>query len=361
MWLSKALNFSDGRGSGAEDDEDDSYGKTPIKPSYISNDIAIPDDFLSIESPPPDALPITMKPIDFAQTVLPEYKGCYAVVLDNVLSPSECRQLLRMAEDSVPGADRFVRKSKKTPSETLQPQPQSQSQSQQQEQQEQCADALEPSTAAQDEDGEEINDPWRPALVHMGGGWEIRDKQYRNGDRIIWDQEEIVSRLWARLAQVRGLKIVLAKVTPNSRALPAPKPTTRNLLGVRWDFLRINKRMRFLKYEPGGFFRPHCDAAYKSQEDGKILQSWYTVHLYLNDSKAEAGDAAELEGGATCFLSADCKRKIDINPKAGRVLIFQHQRLYHSGDEVKAGVKYTMRTDIEYQMGGPEESPPPTV
>lgn len=255
MWLSKALNFSDGRGSGAEDDEDDSYGKTPIKPSYISNDIAIPDDFLSIESPPPDALPITMKPIDFAQTVLPEYKGCYAVVLDNVLSPSECRQLLRMAEDSVPGADRFVRKSKKTPSETLQPQPQSQSQSQQQEQQEQCADALEPSTAAQDEDGEEINDPWRPALVHMGGGWEIRDKQYRNGDRIIWDQEEIVSRLWARLAQVRGLKIVLAKVTPNSRALPAPKPTTRNLLGVRWDFLRINKRMRFLKYEPGGVFR----------------------------------------------------------------------------------------------------------
>ncbi|KAL8392950.1 hypothetical protein RB595_002949 [Gaeumannomyces hyphopodioides] len=348
MWLNKALtSFAASRGSDAEDDDVDSYGRIPIKPSYISKDIAIPDDFLSVSSPPPDALPITMKPIDFAQTVLPEYKGCYAVVLDNVLSPSECQQLLQMAEDSVPEAERFVRKSKNK-----------QPQSQQQQDQDQDQAAPDEGDDGGGGDGE-TKDPWRPALVHMGGGWEVRDKTYRNSDRIIWDQEEVVSRLWARLSQVRGLKIVLAKVTPNSRALPAPRPTTRNLLGVRWDFLRVNRRMRFLKYQQGGFFRPHCDAAYKSQENDKILQSWYTIHLYLNDSKAEAGDAAELEGGATCFLSTDCKRRIDINPKAGRVLIFQHERLYHSGDEVKAGVKYTMRTDIEYQTGGLEEAPPP--
>lgn len=348
MWLNKALtSFTASRGSDAEDGDVDSYGRVPIKPNYISKDVAIPDDFLSVSSPPPDALPITMKPIDFAQTVLPEYKGCYAVVLDNVLSPSECQQLLKMAEDSVPETERFVRKSK--------------SKQQRQQQQKQDQAAPDEGHDDDDDDDDETRDPWRPALVHVGGGWEVRDDKYRNSDRIIWDQEEIVGRIWARLAQARGLKIVLAKVTPNSRALPAPRPTTRNLLGVKWDFLRVNRRMRFLKYQRGGFFRPHCDAAYKSQENDKILQSWYTVHLYLNDSKAEAGDAAELEGGATCFLSTDCKRRIDINPKAGRVLIFQHERLYHSGDEVKAGVKYTMRTDIEYQMGGLEEAPPPAT
>jgi hypothetical protein len=41
---------------------------------------------------------------------------------------------------------------------------------------------------------------------------------------------------------------------------------------------------------------------------------------------------------------------MDVDPKAGRVLIFQHRNLYHSGDDVLAGVKYTMRTDIMYEL-----------
>jgi hypothetical protein len=68
----------------------------------------------------------------------------------------------------------------------------------------------------------------------------------------------------------------------------------------------------------------------------------------LNDSKAEAGEDAELAGGATSFFS-DEKTKLDVNPKAGRVLIFQHHRLLHSGDDVLAGIKYSMRTDIMYE------------
>jgi hypothetical protein len=74
--------------------------------------------------------------------------------------------------------------------------------------------------------------------------------------------------------------------------------------------------------------------------------------LYLNDSAAGLGlpDSAQdnkkmegeepmLVGGATTFWSGDMKRKLDVEPKAGRVLIFQHRRLLHSGDEVKEGVK----------------------
>lgn len=75
----------------------------------------------------------------------------------------------------------------------------------------------------------------------------------------------------------------------------------------------------------------------------------FTIHLYLNDSKAEV-EGADLVGGATTFFSNDEKRRIDVNPKAGRVLIFQHRRLLHSGDDVLAGIKYTMRTDIMYEF-----------
>ncbi len=76
------------------------------------------------------------------------------------------------------------------------------------------------------------------------------------------------------------------------------------------------------------------------------------MHLYLNDSVAEAdpGSTADLIGGATSFLSTIEDFKVDVDPKAGRVLIFQHERLYHSGDDVIQGTKYTMRTDIMYEL-----------
>lgn len=71
----------------------------PVFTNYTSKDVSIPDDFLT--SVPADSKPITVHPIDFLSTVLPEYNGCYAVVLENVLSPSECLELLSLAEQSV--------------------------------------------------------------------------------------------------------------------------------------------------------------------------------------------------------------------------------------------------------------------
>jgi len=76
----------------------------------------------------------------------------------------------------------------------------------------------------------------------------------------------------------------------------------------------------------------------------------YTLHLYLNDSFAKMEGASgepsptDLVGGATSFLSQDHERRVNVNPKSGRVLIFQHEGLYHCGDDVIQGVKYTMRT-----------------
>lgn len=44
------------------------------------------------------------------------------------------------------------------------------------------------------------------------------------------------------------------------------------------------------------------------------------------------------------------KSRIDVVPKAGRVLLFQHRFLIHSGDDVVKGTKYTLRTDIMYAL-----------
>jgi hypothetical protein len=48
-------------------------------------------------------------------------------------------------------------------------------------------------------------------------------------------------------------------------------------------------------------------------------------------------------------LSSDGKRRLDVNPKAGSVLIFQHSRLRHEGATVTQGTKYTVRSDIFYE------------
>lgn len=42
-------------------------------------------------------------------------------------------------------------------------------------------------------------------------------------------------------------------------------------------------------------------------------------------------------------------KRIDVDPKIGRILIFQHRRLLHSGDLVTKGVKYTMRSDLMFE------------
>ncbi|KAK6839909.1 oxidoreductase domain-containing protein [Apiospora arundinis] len=275
----------------------------PVKTSYESREVAVPEGFLRDERRTADS--ISYKVIDFKETDLPQFAPCYASVLDNVLTPAECETLLTLAESSV-----------------------------------------------RDEDKTAEGSPWRPAMVNVGNGYEMLDSSYRNSDRIIWDHQDVVDRIWARIAQVPGIMEKLGSVTGEELlgvAKPGKQPTV-------WDFHAVNKRMRCLKYGSGQFFAPHCDGSYsyKDEDDGTVYRTHYTVHIYLNDSKAEASDEdkdkTELEGGATTFLSTDETRRLDVNPKAGRVLIFQHRRLYHSGDNVLAGTKYTIRTDLLYKL-----------
>ncbi len=185
----------------------------PIKSSYSSNAVPIPATFLT--ATPDDAQPITVTQIDWSKTALPENGERYAVILDNVLSPSECAELIRLAEASVPpknrGADGSAR---------------------------------------------------QPALVNIGNGFELLASDYRNSDRIIWDQQDVADRLWNRCLQAEGLRERLAVIEDDIVVLgPSHKGETKR----RWEFQRLNERMRFLKYTNGQFFRRESPATSSPQ------------------------------------------------------------------------------------------------
>ncbi|XP_070199983.1 uncharacterized protein [Littorina saxatilis] len=97
--------------------------------------------------------------------------------------------------------------------------------------------------------------------------------------------------------------------------------------------------LRFLRYDPGHFFKPHYDGKHK-RENGE--RSFFSLQLYLNEG---------FEGGSTTFLSRhDTERleRVEVVPKTGSVLIFQHD-IYHEGSELIKGRKYAMRSDVMYQ------------
>lgn len=89
----------------------------------------------------------------------------------------------------------------------------------------------------------------------------------------------------------------------------------------------------------GAFFTPD-----------KSERSVYTLHLYLNEFDPTAPEGP-LKGGSTTFHSLNREEvEYNVEPKIGRVLIFQHRGLLHSGQEVFSGIKVTMRTDIMYKL-----------
>jgi hypothetical protein len=124
--------------------------------------------------------------------------------LDNVLSESECIQLIKYAEES--------------------------------------AGSGEPDVA---------NNGWKPALVNAGPGKEVLAPEYRNSERIIWDNQELVNRIWARCLQGEGIGKELSSFEGHM-AIQGLGSVKR---GERWNVTRLNERMRFLKYGPGQFFK----------------------------------------------------------------------------------------------------------
>ncbi|KAL8739193.1 MAG: hypothetical protein Q9181_000084 [Wetmoreana brouardii] len=126
-----------------------------------------------------------------------EYKGLYAVILDDAFTKAECEDLVRTAEART-------------------------------------------------------NGKWEQALINIGGGHQKLITDARDCERIIWDDKVVVARIWdrvkARVPEITSLK-EMAHVTGNG-------PVRR---GETWHMSRLNERMRFLKYTKGQYFRRKWD------------------------------------------------------------------------------------------------------
>ncbi|EUC59245.1 2OG-Fe(II) oxygenase family protein [Rhizoctonia solani AG-3 Rhs1AP] len=220
----------------------------------------------------PHALsPVITHRLDFVQLGLPEYKHKFAMVIDNLFTPQDCARYLAKVESE---------------------------------------------------------HEWKTA----GVGALVVDTSYRNSSRILFDDQELASEMFAKL------RPYLEEIEHVG---------DRRLVG-------LNPRLRFLKYGPGQFFQRHCDGTYSSPD--KTQTSYYTLQLYLHDSP--------LQGGATRFwkmgnVDGPERRKsrpgmtlrtwVDVEPRVGRALIFEQRGLVHSGEQVVSGTKFTVRTDFMFE------------
>jgi hypothetical protein len=134
----------------------------------------------------------------------------------------------------------------------------------------------------------------------------VMNKQVRNNKRLIFDHVVLAARLFDR---IKGGLPTIANAKP----------------------VGANERFRAYRYEPGQRFAPHYDGCFR-RNDRECSE--LTFMVYLNDG---------FGGGATKFLDYE----IDVQPKTGMALLFQH-RLLHEGAIVTSGVKYVLRSDVMF-------------
>jgi predicted 2-oxoglutarate/Fe(II)-dependent dioxygenase YbiX len=163
-----------------------------------------------------------------------------------------------------------------------------------------------------------------PALLNVGGGFQVYSPNVRDGNRAIVDTPEMARYL-----------------------LDVLRPHLPEKIGDM-QLVDLNERLRFLCYKPGQKFKLHTDGMYQRPEGhanaGDI--SMITVQLYLHDIPKEFG-------GATTFILAESiGDRVAYQPEAGSVLLFT-QDLPHEGSKVEQGIKYTVRTEVMYRLGDP--------
>lgn len=155
-----------------------------------STPFSLPADFLS--SPGPEKV---VRTVNFKEVGLPEYDGLYAVVIDNCLTKEECNEIVRAAEATTKGK------------------------------------------------------LWEQALVNVGNGKQELMTDVRDCGRIIWDDRDLVAKIWSRVKDCVLPEIEYVKNKPRVTGFGPMKR------GEVLQMTRLNERMRFLRYEPGQYFR----------------------------------------------------------------------------------------------------------
>jgi predicted 2-oxoglutarate/Fe(II)-dependent dioxygenase YbiX len=144
------------------------------------------------------------------------------------------------------------------------------------------------------------------ATINTGMGARVVD-HIRNNERLMYKDHDLVQELWDRL-----------------------QPYAVQQYGES-TACGLNEMIRVYKYGVGQVFKRHRDESYRRS---RHEASFFTFMIYLNDG---------YEGGETSF------QKAEVVPTQGSALIFPHH-LLHEGNEVTAGEKLVLRTDIMYRM-----------
>ncbi|KAG8743195.1 hypothetical protein FRC10_000266 [Ceratobasidium sp. 414] len=198
------------------------------------------------------------------------------------------------------------------------------------------------------------------AAAEASKEWDYVDTTYRNSSRIMLDDfalaGEILERLRPYLTEIQYMDSSPLHRTYSRGTKKASEPPA--------ELVALNERFRFLKYGPGQFFRSHCDGIYYTPDRKQV--SYYTLQLYLN------GSSQELQGGATRFWKTGSvegrdrrkaqpgqilRKYVDVDPRVGRALIFEQRGLVHSGEDVKKGIKLTVRTDLMFEACAKKDKP----
>ena len=147
---------------------------------------------------------------------------------------------------------------------------------------------------------------YEEAKVQVDGN-QVTLKGVRNNSRITFIDLELADMIWERF-----------------------KPFAVNKF-ANSEVLNLNEMFRFYKYEVGQRFKRHIDGSFIRNDEEA---SYFTFMIYLND---------DFDGGETTFQFEKIK------PKKGTALVFYHG-MKHSGEEVKSGIKYVLRTDVMYKL-----------
>ncbi|KAJ2987855.1 hypothetical protein NUW58_g4282 [Xylaria curta] len=246
----------------------------------------------------PEGLAFNVTPIDFANSPLAEdYSSFFAMTIDNMLTPEECAKLRSAAGDD----------------------------------------------------------------------WQILSKgnSFRECQNILVFSPEWASALYGRIVthlpeEVKALRKgdQLADIIVGPSHLKASMGARKTV----WRIKEANERLSFLRYQQGHHFKPHCDALYA--RPGKDERSFLTCQIYLNDAPRDVNTETS-GGGETRFWTSQVGKRqkspeheigeeketpfLDVEPKLGRALVFQQRVLWHSGQEVKHGEKFTVRLDLMFE------------
>jgi hypothetical protein len=151
----------------------------------VTTHMELPNDFLSDLAPSP-----SKTVIGFSKAELSPYVGFYAVILDGVFSAEECQHLIAAAEATNSGV-------------------------------------------------------WDRAMINAGGDRQLIAEDARKCGRIIWDDQEIVDKVWNRCEPL---------VPEIQKIENWPKVAGYRGRNTIWTLKRLNERMRFLKYTGGEYF-----------------------------------------------------------------------------------------------------------